>query len=302
MKLIEDLGVLSNSTQRYGLYECPKCDIHFTCRISEVTRGKTISCPKCVYRTRVLEAASRFIVEANIVHNYKYDYSLVNYTRAIALVRIICPIHGVFLQSPSKHKSGRGCPTCGLLVLQKLAKDKVDRAGALFPTRSNLIHNYKYDYIRVIYLGVSIKVEIVCPEHGSFWQTPMDHLDGCGCPMCAISGFNGNKSATLYYIKVYYTHMPLYKIGITNRTIKDRFTITDKDKLEIIKTWDYSLGSDAYEKEQEILELYKEFKYMGPKVLSSGNTELFIKDVLGLDTPEHHIKVLRAHKETLGDT
>lgn len=70
--------------------------------------------------------------------------------------------------------------------------------------------------------------------------------------------------------------------GITNRTIEERFSKDELDIIEIIETWKYPIGNDAYDKEQEILKMYKEYKYNG-ELLSSGNTELFDHDVLGLD-------------------
>ena len=55
-------------------------------------------------------------------------------------------------------------------------------------------------------------------------------------------------------------------------------------KIHIVKTWEYVVGTDAYDKEQEILAMYSHEQYTGiDKMLSSGNTELFMWDVLGLD-------------------
>ena len=53
-----------------------------------------------------------FITKANIIHNNKYDYSLVNYTNSRKNVDIICVEHGVFKQRPSDHLNGQGCPIC----------------------------------------------------------------------------------------------------------------------------------------------------------------------------------------------
>ena len=39
------------------------------------------------------------------------------------------------------------------------------------------------------------KIEIVCPEHGSFWQRPAKHLHGQGCPKC--SGLGADKMTPL---------------------------------------------------------------------------------------------------------
>lgn len=41
-----------------------------------------------------------------------------------------------------------------------------------------------YDYSKVKYIAAPKKVEIVCPEHGSFWQVPNSHLKGHGCLKC----------------------------------------------------------------------------------------------------------------------
>ena len=34
------------------------------------------------------------------------------------------------------------------------------------------------------YKGSNIKVCIICPKHGEFWQTPASHLNGNGCKKC----------------------------------------------------------------------------------------------------------------------
>lgn len=56
-----------------------------------------------------------FIRRAREVHGDKYDYSKVQYERGDRLVRIICPVHGEFLQTPTRHTYHRcGCPICGV--------------------------------------------------------------------------------------------------------------------------------------------------------------------------------------------
>ena len=54
----------------------------------------------------------QFIEKARKVHGDRYDYSKVEYVNNRTKVCIICPIHGEFWQSPSKHLSGHGCPKC----------------------------------------------------------------------------------------------------------------------------------------------------------------------------------------------
>ena len=50
-----------------------------------------------------------------------------------------------------------------------------------FVERATKVHNGKYDYSKVVYVNNYTKVCIVCPIHGEFSQTPMNHLAGGGC-------------------------------------------------------------------------------------------------------------------------
>lgn len=49
---------------------------------------------------------------------------------------------------------------------------------------ANQVHGNKYNYSKVTYQGHGIPVEIICPIHGSFLQTPTNHLLGHGCVKC----------------------------------------------------------------------------------------------------------------------
>jgi hypothetical protein len=54
-----------------------------------------------------------------------------------------------------------------------------------FIEKSIQIHGNKFDYSKVDYIGSHIKVCIICPEHGEFFQSPTNHLSGNGCLKCA---------------------------------------------------------------------------------------------------------------------
>ena len=47
-------------------------------------------------------------------------------------------------------------------------------------------HGEQYDYSRVVYVNNKTPVEIICPEHGVFYQRPDSHLVGKGCPFCGL--------------------------------------------------------------------------------------------------------------------
>jgi len=54
-----------------------------------------------------------FIIRSRKKHNNRYKYDLVLYENCRTKVKIICPIHGEFEQTPDAHLySGRGCEKC----------------------------------------------------------------------------------------------------------------------------------------------------------------------------------------------
>jgi len=56
-----------------------------------------------------------------------------------------------------------------------------------FIVNAKLIHGDKYDYSKVTYVNNCSKVEIICPKHGSFWQTPQSHVKNKSeCKLCSI--------------------------------------------------------------------------------------------------------------------
>lgn len=64
-----------------------------------------------------------------------------------------------------------------------------------FITKATNTHSGFYDYSKVEYVNTNIKVCIICPEHGEFWQTPKNHLNGQNCPKCAIEKKRGTTEA-----------------------------------------------------------------------------------------------------------
>ena len=54
-----------------------------------------------------------------------------------------------------------------------------------FKNECNKIHNNKYDYSLVNYEHIHDVIQIICPEHGEFLQTPHSHLRGGRCHTCA---------------------------------------------------------------------------------------------------------------------
>ena len=55
------------------------------------------------------DKTKEFIEKAIKIHGDKYDYSNVEYKKALEKVKIICKEHGDFEQKPNSHLTGYGC-------------------------------------------------------------------------------------------------------------------------------------------------------------------------------------------------
>jgi len=119
-----------------------------------------------------------FIEKSNKIHNFEYDYSLVNYINNKTKVEIICKKHGIFKQEPRGHLSGLKCSICQ-------GNKKITKSD--FIERSLIIFNNKYDYSISEIDGTKSKTIIICPIHGNFTQSVYSHLRGHGCPKCKDS-------------------------------------------------------------------------------------------------------------------
>jgi len=121
-----------------------------------------------------------FIKKAILVHGDKYDYSKVEYKKAIKNVIIICKKHGEFLQQPNNHLTGNECTKCSILR----RSDKSRYTTEIFIDKAKEINGELYDYSNVNYVDSKTKVIIICKEHGEFLQAPNKHLQKHKCPKC----------------------------------------------------------------------------------------------------------------------
>lgn len=91
------------------------CPIHGEFKQTANTHLSGHGCIECgketVAKARAL-GLFEFIEKSKTIHGDRYCYKKVKYTNNNTKVNIICLIHGEFLQVPSSHLSGRGCPMC----------------------------------------------------------------------------------------------------------------------------------------------------------------------------------------------
>jgi hypothetical protein len=79
------------------------------------------------YKNWLLKAKNKF--------GNKFDYSQVEYQNSHKKIKIICPLHGIFIQSPIVHlQTKTGCSKCGATltvetVIRKYGKDHYHKTG-----------------------------------------------------------------------------------------------------------------------------------------------------------------------------
>ena len=189
----------------------------------------------------------------------------------------ICKIG--FTSVPTHVKSGVStrCMSCRN---KHLARIKSEKSRNTFVLSAISIYGTRYDYSKVVYINNRTKVEIKCIScNNIFYQTPDGHLIGKnGCPKCNRTGFDPSKPALLYYFRL----NGLYKIGITNRTLKKRYLKPIRDNMSEIREWHFNNGQKAFDLEQFIIKKFKAYKYTGKSPFSDLPTtrEMFTDDVL----------------------
>jgi Protein of unknown function (DUF723) len=125
-------------------------------------------------------ATKNFIRRARLAHGRKYSYAKSIYIQARKKLTITCKKHGDFTQVAYSHLSGTGCHECGIESRSDARRMDTER----FVSKARKIHGDKYDYSSVKYVRTSDKITIHCPMHGSWQQTPNNHLNGYGCEKC----------------------------------------------------------------------------------------------------------------------
>lgn len=231
-----------------------------------------------------------FIQKSNMVHNSFYNYTESKYISSQIKVRIICPEHGEFEQTPNTHLAGSGCKKCGIIRRAGYHKKSVQQ----FIAEARNIHGNKYDYSSLTYKGIKNKIEIICKEHGAFKQNADDHKRGSNCPICVKEyrkinsvGWTSKSwkklaeesknfdSFKVYIIRCWNDDEEFYKIGKTFKTLKNRFKSFKKMpyNFEIVQIFE-GKAKDMSSLERKLQKENKNNQYV-PKLQFNGMYECF---------------------------
>ena len=129
-------------------------------------------------------------------------------------------------------------------------------------------------------ISVHEKVEIICHEHGSFWQSPANHMSGGnGCPDCSVFGYRTSKSGWLYLQTL---NDEFIKIGITNHTPERRMKEHKKNSSlehKIVGKWFFDDGNIPLAIETKIKQSFR-CGVVSSDVMEDGHSEtMFISEL-----------------------
>ena len=145
------------------------CPIHGEFEQQPVEHLSGRGCRSCS-NDRFKQTICEFKDKSNLIHDNKYDYSLVEYKNSTIDVDIICNKHGIFSQSPNNHISKKqDCPKCAL----KYDKTEGDIKEFIKSLNLNFISNSK----KII---PPLELDIYIPSHniaiefnGLYWHSEL---------------------------------------------------------------------------------------------------------------------------------
>lgn len=257
---------------KHGSFWQAPCD-----HLRKKTKHACLECSNESFRC----SYSNFVARANIKHNNFYEYPQSNIEKLHDFTSIVCPIHGVFEQIAYSHLAGFGCNDC--------ANEDNRKDTEAFIREANLTHGLnRYDYSKSCYVKHDINIEIVCPEHGSFFQKPKSHIHGgAGCSVCARqnrgwerSAFkaycdkNNNGYGFLYVVECRKGVEMFYKVGITSKSISKRFYPCNLPYNYDVKFLITESPDFIYDLEFKLHNVLREYKYT-PNERFAGETECF---------------------------
>jgi len=177
-------------------------------------------------------------------------------------------------------------------IQQKALKTRYKKYGIKTKDKIRLFHNKNSNiltkkFIQNNFIDNNFNIKIL--EMMKFYQishtTCYNYIHAFNIEFrCKDGGFHLDKPAILYYI--YDPKEDLYKIGITNNSLEERFgkAFCSKRAIALFEQ-SYNLGQDAYLAEQEILQTFGYARCNNPSWPEAlgGKTEFFKEDILKLN-------------------
>lgn len=276
--------VYTGSKSKVEVY-CKECSAVFLQVAADHARGR--GCMTC-HKKRVVLTREKVVNKFIAKHGDLYDYTDVVFTGQSGYVRIYCKrCKEYFEQSAHHHAAGSGCKRCHFKDAALTQDEFLERAKA--------VHGDLYCYRDAVYSHNQSHVTIRCLTCGDrFKQKPHTHIMGHGCPSCANlhKGYsrskfvgacvrnNNSNLGFLYVVRLIGVDEDFYKIGITSRSLDERFAAVKLPyKYELVKLIEGE-AEYIYDLETTLHRLLSDYRYT-PDIHFAGRTECFsdIEDI-----------------------
>jgi len=222
-----------------------------------------------IYKQRAIDE----VVAYSATSPYTYDLNtIVNRT---SKMKIICKLHGEYLQEVRKHLNGQQCPRCAAIESNSVRKKSTED----FIVEAVAVHDNLYSYENTTYVDAHTKLHITCSLHGDFLQAPFKHLQGQGCRHCTkayhnLEWFSSNLDkayleGSLYLVRLYNDTEEFYKVGVSESSIARRFsnlTTYNVEVLDVVTTTriaSYILEQFIHKTTDKTLKYKPQIKFVG---------------------------------------
>lgn len=180
-------------------------------------------------------------------------------------------------------KTGQGCPECKKNKLISINKNALND----IKNRLKIINN-DLDIIDNEYIDCKTKMNIKCNKGHIFKRNWICLMQNSNCPECSKVNYHGgynitiaernkkkwlNRNAIVYIVNIFDNTENFYKIGITNRSVKDRLKNHIPYNYKIL----YEINTNMYDAvyiENELHYDNNNFKYIPLKIFD-GKTECY---------------------------
>jgi hypothetical protein len=171
-----DVEINSDPRATRIIFNCDEHGISIW-RWQHVKTGKTQNlCKECSYINKGLN----FLEETLKKRGFKITSG--DYKGAKSKMVVNCIKHNIDVEI------NRNDFLCGKRVCPVCSKEKWREINKInFIHKANIVHNNFYKYDNITYQTTRELIDILCPNHGIFQQSPDAHSRGQKCPKCAMS-------------------------------------------------------------------------------------------------------------------
>lgn len=215
-------------------------------------------CPKCGTKNqskKITKTNDSYLQECR---NKGIDLPIEDYINSSTKIKHKCSDGHIYKQTPNHHLHGNGCPVCA----------KIKKSNSFLKTSKKYIQECKeqgYDLPVEDYKGNKIKIKHRCNKGHVYYQTPSDHLQGIGCPICKES--HGERFIRNYLDKnhIKYESQKKFKDLKDSKPLSYDFYLPDYNILieyqgkQHYESFEYFGGKNKFKSQQYHDKLKKEY-------------------------------------------